>query len=84
MPESSNTTAPTRSPLSKRRQADRAAASAAVTDFMARLLPKNMVMRWSTTSSAGRSRSSVNTRTWGLRILAVTFQSMFRMSSPDR
>lgn len=32
--------------------------SAAVTDFIARRLPKNIGRRWSTTSNTGRSRSS--------------------------
>jgi hypothetical protein len=41
-----------------------------------------MLTRWSTSSSTLRSRSSVYTRTWGLPVRRVTFQSMLRMSSP--
>ena len=51
--------APTRSPSEVTRKAASAAASAAATDFMARRLPKNIDMRWSTSSSTLRSRSSV-------------------------
>ena len=61
-----NTIAPTRSPTPRTRQAPIAAASAAATDFIARRLPKNIDSRWSTTSSACRSRSSLKTRTCGL------------------
>jgi len=77
-----NTSAPTRSVALRRRQALSAAASAAVTDFMYTRVPKNMFTRWSTSSSPGRSRSSVNTRLCASRVRAVTFQSIMRMSSP--
>ena len=59
-------------------------ASAAATDFMRSRLPKNMDWRWSTSNHTGRSRSSLNTRTWGLPVRAMTFQSMLRTSSPGR
>ena len=62
---SSKTTAPTRSPWVKRRQRARAATSAAVTDFIALRVAKNIDSRWSTTRRPGRSRSSVYTRTCG-------------------
>jgi hypothetical protein len=79
---SSKTSAPMRSPLARTRQAASAATRAATTDFMALTLPKNMLTRWSTSSSTLRSRSSVYTRTWGLPVRRVTFQSRLRMSSP--
>ena len=83
-PASERTSPPTRSPAPRMRQAASAAISAAVTDFIAWTVPKNIAWRWSTRISAGRSRSSRVTRTWGLPVRAVTFQSMARTSSPGR
>ncbi len=75
---------PTRSPAARMRQAAIAAISAAVTDFMLSTVPKNIDIRWSARISAGRSRSSRVTRTCGLPVRAVTFQSIARTSSPGR
>ncbi|MCY1380828.1 hypothetical protein D9M69_686850 [compost metagenome] len=63
---SPNTRAPTRSPACRAIQADNAASSAAVTDLKLRREPKYILMRWSTSSRVGRSRSSVKVRTKGL------------------
>ena len=65
-------------------QAATAANSAAVTDFILSRLPKNMPQRWSTTTNAGLSGSSVYTRTCGLPVRKVAFQSILRISSPGR
>ncbi|MNE33433.1 hypothetical protein D3C80_1271020 [compost metagenome] len=79
---SSNTSPPTRSPAPSAIQADTAASSAATTDLKLRCEPKNMFMRWSTSSQVGRSRSSVKVRTKGLPKRSEARQSRWRKSSP--
>ncbi|MCY1440547.1 hypothetical protein D9M71_568290 [compost metagenome] len=56
---SPKTMPPTRSPAWNAIQAESAPSSAAVTDLKLRREPKYMLMRWSTSSMVGRSRSSV-------------------------
>ncbi len=71
-----NTRPPTRSPACRALQASRLARCAASTDLKQWLEPKNMLLRWSTATSTGRSRSSRNSLVWALPVRAVTRQSM--------
>ena len=77
-----NNSRPTRSLLRIAEKARSAAISAAVSSFVDGALPNRPEADASTTSITVSSRSSVNFFTNGCPILAETFQSIVRTSSP--
>ena len=73
---------PTRSPFRMALKASRAATSLATRSFGALRVPNCSLAERSTTSMTVISRSSTKTLTNASFILALTFQSMVRTSSP--